>query len=468
MTSDELSNAGAGAPAAEDGETVATERLKAAERANRDKDELLARERKLRAQLEEAHVAKDRILAVLSQDLRTPINAVLGWTQLLRREKLDQHSRDRALATIERNARAQLRLVEELLDISRLGAGNVQLERASLDLGEIVQRCADALALTAHDRGVQLRLTPCPETLVVAGDRRRLEQVMTNLLTNALDATPAGGRVAVRTTREALAARIIVEDTGRGIEADVLPHVFEPFRRASDETTPVEGLGLGLYIVRQSLEMHSGSIVAESEGAGRGARFTVTLPLIAAPSRDRADRARASVSGDRAHPSWSDRAQGSAPTSHPPPSRGVLQGISVLVVDDEEDARDLLATLLRHRGAAVTAASDVTTALAAFEASPADVVVSDLGMPGRDGFDLARDLRARPNVVATLIAVSGFASADEVARALDAGFDVHLAKPIEPAELIALIRDAAHPRSSAARSSAAEGPVSRAVGSQDA
>lgn len=416
------------------------ERLRTLERANRDKDDLLARERDLRTQLEEAHVAKDRLLAVLAHDLRTPINAILGWTELLRREQLDHHTRDRALATIEHNARAQQRLLDELLDISRVSAGDVQLEREPVDLAELVQRCADALAPAARDRGLELRCSRSPEALVVAGDRRRLQQITTKLLSNALDATPRGGRVAVTAARDGLAARITVEDTGRGISREVLPHLFEPSRVEAGAASVAAGVGLSLYIVRRSVEMHSGSVFAESEGAGKGARFTVTLPAVAASQRGR--------------PSEPPSA---APPSRDGASRGVLAGARVLVVDDEEDARELLAAMLRHRGANVTAAADVTTALAAFDACPVDVVVSDLGMPGRSGFDLARELRARPNAT-TLIAVSGFASPDEVERAYGAGFDVHLAKPIEPAELIALIRDAT--------TSPRTGP-SRAVGSQN-
>jgi PAS domain S-box-containing protein len=392
------------------------------ERANRDKDEVLARERRLRVQLEEEHAAKDRFLAVLSHDLRAPLNAVLGWTQLLRREKLDQVARDRALATVERNARAQLRLVEELLDISRIAADKVQLERVPIDLAELVQPAVDAVAIEAQERGIAVRVVrpPSAERLIVAGDRRRLGQVMTNLVSNAMKFTPAGGAITLTLERHDSRARVSVEDTGRGIAPELLPHVFDAFRQASDYTTAHEGLGLGLYIVRQAVEMLGGTVVAESAGVGRGARFVVDLPAI----------------------------QGStaaAPSIATLPSSGRLEGVRVLVVDDEEDARELMATILRQRGAIVTAAGDVESALHAFETSQPDVVVSDVAMPGRGGLDLVRVLRAK-GTSATLVAVSGFVSADEVEAALDAGFDLHVSKPVEPGELIEAVGDAARAR----------------------
>lgn len=422
--------------------TPRSKRVDRLERANRDKTELLERERTLRKQLEDEDEAKDRFIAVLAHDLRAPLNAVIGWTELLRREVLDKHARDRALATIERNARAQLRLVEELLDISRVGEDQAQLERAPIDLDELVQRRADALAPAAHASGVQLRFSPCTERVVVAGDQRRLEQVVTKLIANALAATPSGGRVGVTVTRDGTTARITVEDNGRGIAPRALLRLFDPFRQDEGQPNGGEALGLGLYIARRAIDLHGGRLVAESEGVGRGAVLTVTLPLLASSAR-RGSPEPATAPATLAPPASPPPDADTARPVSAPPSRVVLHGIRVLVVDDEEDTRELLTTILRHRGATVTAAGDVEAALVAFEASPPDVLVSDIGMPGRNGFDLARTLRAKPTTRATLIAVSGFASSDEVEAALDAGFHVHLAKPIDPDELVGAIREAA-------------------------
>lgn len=397
-------------------------------RANADKDDLLARERGLRAQLEDAHTAKDRFLAVLSHDLRAPLNAVLGWTQLLRREPLDQHTRGRALATIERNARAQLRLIEELLDISRIGAGKVQLQRTPLDLGEVVRRAADSITLAAREAEVALSVTTPDGRMLMSGDRRRIEQVMTNLLSNALKFTPAGGRIVVSLERDGGSAKLVVEDTGRGIAADLLPTVFDPFKQAGDYTTMMGGIGLGLYIVRQAAELHGGTVHVESEGQGRGARFTLLLPLLDAPV----------PSAGRVPP---------APTSEMRlPSANDLEGVRVLVVDDEEDARDLMATVLRQRGAIVAVASDVMSALGSFDENAVDVVVSDIGMPGQSGLDLVRALRDERATSAAFVAVTGYATPEEVAAAFSAGFDIHVAKPIDPSELAAVVRDAARAR----------------------
>jgi CheY-like chemotaxis protein/anti-sigma regulatory factor (Ser/Thr protein kinase) len=339
----------------------------------------------------------------------------------LRREKLDQNARDRALATIERNARAQLRLVEELLDISRIAADKVQLERVSIDLAEQLHRAVDAIAIEAHERGIAVRMS-LPEAndkLTIAGDRRRMGQVISNLVSNALKFTADSGTISLALVRQGSRGRITVEDTGRGIAPELLPHVFDAFRQASDYTTSHEGLGLGLYIVRQSVEMHGGKVFAESAGIGKGARFIVELPLVRAPSE--------------------------APSVAALPSSGRLEGVRVLVVDDEEDARELMATILRQRGAIVTVAPDVDTALDAFETSEPDVVVSDVAMPGRGGLDFVRVLRAR-SAKATLVAVSGFVSAEEVEVALEAGFDLHISKPVEPSELIDVVSDAARAR----------------------
>jgi PAS domain S-box-containing protein len=392
-------------------------RLKELERANRDKDELLERERRLREELAATDTAKDRFIAALSHDLRVPINAVLGWTQLLRRERLDHAARDRALATIERNAQAQVRLVEELLDISRVASNKLQIERTTVDLSDLVRRGIDAVLPIARERGIELDRV-LGDGIVIFGDRPRLEQVLTNLLSNALKFTPKGGRIIVSLESDGLQARITVQDTGRGVAPELIPLVFNPFRHATDYTSTLGGLGFGLYIVRRAVELHGGSVSAHSEGVGRGARFTVLLPIVAKAAKEE---------------------------SLPPPAKD-LRGLQLLVIDEDEDRRELMASILQQKGAAVTTASDVAAALHAFDASQPDVVVADLDMTGRDALDLVRDIRGRPNSTAALVAISGFAAPEDVDRALTAGFDVHIAKPLDPAELVAAVGEAARGR----------------------
>jgi PAS domain S-box-containing protein len=407
------------------GENIAT-RTRELERANRDNHELLERERRLRKQLEDEHAAKDRLLTMLSRDLRVPINAVLGWTQLLRREKLDENARNRGLAMIERNASAQLRLLEELLDISRFGPGSVQLERIPVDLRALAQRGIEAIAAEANERGVAVRTALAAERVLVPGDRRRLEQVLANLLSNALKFTPRGGSVTVALEHDDTTATLVVTDTGRGIPTDVLPHVFAAFQRRAtgDSSASDDGTGLGLYIAQQLVDAHGGRIVAESDGASAGSRFVVSLPL-----------ARHAAARPVAEP---------APAISP--RAGALEGVRVLVLDDDADSRELTATVLRLRGAVVAVASDVDAALHAFAVSPPDVLVSVVAMTGRSGLDRARQLRAHPTATTALVAVSGFTSPEQVAAALDAGFDLHLAKPVEPQELVDAVREAARLR----------------------
>lgn len=387
-------------------------------RALRDKEDLLARERALRAQLEKSDRAKDRFIAVLSHDLRGPINSVLGWTQLLRREVLPKEARDRALETIERSTRTQLGLVEELLDLSRITADKMVLELVPLDLGLTCRRIVEAFAPVAVDARVVLSIDAIPPSSTIFGDRRRITQVVSNLLSNALKFTPPDGRVSVRVRIEGAHAIIEVEDTGQGIRPELRAELFECYRQGAAAATARAGLGLGLYIVRQLVQLHGGTIEVESDGEGRGSTFVVRLPL-----RESVP----SVASERRLP------EESGPD---------LAGLRVLIVEDEPDARDLLAAVLADRGASVSAAEDAGQALAMFESCSPDVVVSDIEMPGEDGCSLIRRLRLRAGAVPA-IAISGFAAAKDAARALDAGFDVHVPKPIETAELVSAIRDLA-------------------------
>lgn len=387
-------------------------------RALRDREDLLARERALRSQLEKTDRAKDRFIAVLSHDLRGPINSVLGWTQLLRREVLSKDARDRALETIERSTRTQLGLVEELLDLSRITADKMALELVPLDLGVFARRIVDSFAPMAVDAGLTLDIDIGVGPSTIFADRKRLAQVISNLLSNALKFTPPGGRIDVRVQADTAHAILEVQDTGDGIKPELRAELFECYRQGAAMATARAGLGLGLYIVRQLVQLHGGTVEADSEGEGRGSKFTVRLPL-----REMIP----SVASERMLP------EESGPD---------LGGVRVLVVEDEADARDLLTTVLAGKGAHVSAASDAEQALAMFESCSPDVVVSDIEMPGEDGLSFIRRLRTKGGDVPA-IAVSGFAAAKDAARALDAGFDVHVPKPIEPTELVTAIRDLA-------------------------
>ena len=387
-------------------------------RALRDKEELLTRERRTREELERANRAKDRFIAVLSHDLRAPLNAILGWTQLLRREVLDQAARNRAFETIERNARTQANLIEELLDISRMAADRIQLALAPVDIGALVQRVVEGASPRAAETGLDLSFDVEPDLIVIA-DRQRLEQVLMNLLSNALKYTPAGGSIVVEAKRDGAHVRLVVRDTGKGIAPDLIGHVFEMYTQDRNYASARSGLGLGLYIVKQLVELQDGKVTVESEGEGKGATFTVMLPL-----RDELVV---------------------APSEHVVEPGHNLRDLRVLVVDDEEDSRELMATILRRAGADVACASGSRAALELFGRWTPDVVVSDLAMPGGDGCELVAEIRARDPSIAAL-AVSGFTADRDTDRALAAGFDVHVGKPIDAAELVEAVHEAARLR----------------------
>jgi signal transduction histidine kinase/CheY-like chemotaxis protein len=383
-------------------------------RALRDKDELLGRERRAREELERANRAKDRFIAVLSHDLRAPLNAILGWTQLLRREVLDQSSRNRAFETIERNARTQASLIEELLDISRMAADRIQLALEPVDLGGLARRVVEGALPKAAESELELTFKVEPG-LTVIGDRQRLEQVLTNLLANAMKYTPGGGRIEVDAKRDGAQVQLVVRDTGKGIAPELIPVVFEMYTQDRNYSSSRSGLGLGLYIVKQLVELHDGSVFVESAGEGRGASFTVTLPL----------RDEVSV----------------LPSEHAIELPVNLRDLRILVVDDEEDSRELMATILRRAGAEVSCAAETRTAFDMFMRWRPDIIVSDLAMPGGDGCELITKLRTTEPAFAAL-AVSGFTAERDTDRALAAGFDVHICKPIDAAELVEAVFEA--------------------------
>lgn len=392
----------------------ADDRIAALERALRDNQDLLARERDARRRLEIQSKATARFVGLLRHDLRGPLNAVLGWADLLGREPLAKAARERALSVISRNARMQLGLVDQLLDVFRMTGDKLPFEVRPFDVGAAVQRACSTFARASRDAGVTLSVDTTLEAgATLFGDAARIEQVMTILLSNALTFTPRGGNVRVAVARHGDFVVIRVADDGRGVDSRHVDTLFS-FGHARRAAPDGGGLGLGLYVAKQLVELHGGSIVAESEGLDRGATFTVRLP--ATSSGDEADGPRATAPADR------------------------VEGVRVLVVDDDVDTRELLASVLGERGASVAVARDAAQAFELVGSFRPDVLVSDVALPGEDGLSLLRRVREiAPELSA--IALSGFATASDVARAHEAGFDVHLAKPLALGKLLDAIAD---------------------------
>jgi PAS domain S-box-containing protein len=391
----------------------------------REREVLLERERAARAEAERANLLKDEFLATLSHELRTPLNAILGWTQILQSTPADAQASQRALASISRNARLQAQLVGDLLDMSRISLGKLVVNVQPTNLATVVEQAIAAVTPAAAAKGIAIESHLSPLGSGVAGDPDRLQQVFWNLLTNAVKFTPAGGTVRVRLESTSTHVSAIVEDTGQGITADFLPFVFERFRQADGSTTRRHGgLGIGLSLVRQLVELHGGSVRAESAGLGEGARFTVMLP------------AARSVLAREAAPAPLAAREGSRPAC------GTLAGVRVVILDDEPDAREIAAMLLADCGADVECASDVGEALALVTRHRPNVVLADLGMPGRDGFDFVSALRAWHPVdggATPTVAVTALARPEDRERARAAGFDAHLPKPIDAAELVDIV-----------------------------
>jgi signal transduction histidine kinase/ActR/RegA family two-component response regulator len=390
-------------------------------RAERERARLLALEQAARQEAEEANRIKDEFLATLSHELRTPLNAILGWGQVLRAGKLHEAAADRALETIERNARAQAQLIADLLDISRIITGKLRLDFKPVELHRIIEAALDSAGPAADAKGIQLAVSLGALTNPVLGDGDRLQQVVWNLLSNAIKFTPHGGRVEVRLRELAPEAVIQVIDSGIGIRPEFLPHVFDRFRQAeSSHTRSHGGLGLGLSIVQHLVELHGGTVEVESPGEGQGATFTVKLPLRLELAEELPLEQRPALSQVWGLPD-------------------LLKDVRVLVVEDEADTRDLLVTALAQCGAEVVAAGSVPEALAAFDRVMPDVLVSDIGFPGEDGYSLIRKLRARaPSRGGRLpaVALTAYVREEDRRRALTAGFQTHLAKPVDPSELI--------------------------------
>ncbi|MGI9106093.1 MAG: ATP-binding protein [Pyrinomonadaceae bacterium] len=389
----------------------------------------LIREREARKAAEESNRLKDEFLATVSHELRTPLTAILGWADMLRAGQLDEKTVAAALDTIGRNARAQNQLIEDLLDVSRIITGKLRLDMRPVELAPVIEMAAESVRPAAEAKDIRLHVLLDTQAGPISGDDARLQQVVWNLLTNAVKFTPNGGRVEVRLERINSHVEVTVSDSGRGIDPKFLPHVFDRFRQADQTTTRSHGgLGLGLSIVRQLVELHGGTVYVESEGAGRGATFVVQLPLMNA-------RRQNSEMPERRHPQ-----PGVVALPGCPPQ---LVGLRVLVVDDEEDSRDLLRMVLEQCGVEVTTAGSAAEALELYKRSAPDILLSDIGMPEEDGYELIRKVRAwetqKDGGRVPAIALTAYARVQDRVRALNAGYQVHVPKPTEPLELIAVV-----------------------------
>ncbi|AVH69117.1 PAS domain-containing hybrid sensor histidine kinase/response regulator [Nostoc sp. 'Lobaria pulmonaria (5183) cyanobiont'] len=371
-------------------------------------------------QAQEANRIKEEFLAIVSHELRTPLNSMLGWVQLIRTRKWDEATISKALETIERNAKLQRKLIEDILDVSRIVQGQIRLNIRKVGLAAVIQAAIEAVHPTSEIKNIQVEFHLDSSVGEVMGDTERLQQVVWNLLSNAVKFTPNGGRVEVYLKQVNSNAQITVSDTGKGIDADFLPYIFERFRQADSTTTRADnGLGLGLAIVHHLVEMHSGTVYAVSEGEEQGAIFTVLLPLVEPQPELLIKESEVKVD-----------------------NFSVLNGLQILVVDDNADTRELIAFILEQSGAQVTAVNSVGEALEALGRLKPDVLISDIGMPDEDGYSLIRKVRAQEaeqGEKIPAVALTAFARDEEHKLALQAGFQVHVSKPIEPEELVKVV-----------------------------
>ena len=395
--------------------------------AEEERAALLVRERDARRHAEEADRLKDEFLATLSHELRTPLTSILGWASMIRNGEVEGPSAERAIETIERNARSQARLIDDLLDVSRIITGNLRLELNPLNLVPIVEAAVDALRPTADAKGLELT-TEFSSACLVRGDANRLRQVIWNLLSNAIKFTPRGGGVQIVLDCVDGIVRLKVSDTGEGISAEFLPYVFDRFRQAEGSISRRQGgLGLGLAVVRHLVELHGGNVSAESSGLGSGSTFTVDLPM-AQERRDpaRAEERRKEVERRRSLTGNKVR----------------LDGIHVLLVEDDDDSRKLIGTMLKQHGAQVSSAASAKDAFTLFCGKLPDVVISDIGMPDEDGYELIQRIRALSEKAGGLtpaIALTGYATRKDRERSLASGYQLHIAKPIEQSQLVSAI-----------------------------
>ena len=393
-----------------------------------ERSRLLSSEKLARNEAERANRLKDEFLATVSHELRNPLNAILGWAHMLRLGKLTPPNAERAVETIYRNAQSQAQLVADLLDVSRIISGKLRLDMRQVDVIYIINAAIDSIRPAADAKSIRLQTILDPAAGPISGDADRLQQIVWNLLTNAVKFTPKGGRIQVRLQRINSHVEIVVSDSGVGINKEFLPHVFDRFRQADASTTRIHGgLGLGLSIVHQLVDLHGGSVNVHSEGEGKGATFTITLPFVSVVSDQ-----------NEAEP---------APPANPEkittfdglPS---LQGLKVLVVDDEADTRELIREVLKEVGSEVITCRSVEEALVALEQHKPDILISDLGMPDEDGYSLISKVRALPAEEGGHIpaaALTAYARAEDRMRVLRSGFQFHLPKPVDSAELVTVV-----------------------------
>jgi PAS domain S-box-containing protein len=403
-------------------------------RAAAEREQLLDAERAARAEAERVSIVKDEFLATLSHELRTPLNAILGWAQVLRDRVQGDEELSEGLSVIERNTRVQTQLIEDLLDMSRIISGKIRLDVQQVDLQDVVKAAVASVRHSADAKDIRLQVVLDPLAGPVRGDPGRLQQCFWNLLSNAIKFTPKGGRVQVTLERVNSHLEACVIDNGEGIKPEFLPHLFERFRQADASTTRKHGgLGLGLSIVKHLVELHGGKVRAKSPGVGHGSTFCIELPLIVVhPPAEPA----------RAHPRSGSSLLGSATNSAMPPDHPSLSGITVLAVDDEPDAVQLVKRLLESCGARVITASSAGEALKLVVSERPDMILSDIGMPGEDGYELIRKVRALPSDQGgrtPAAALTAFARAEDRTRALRAGYQTHVAKPVESTELTAVV-----------------------------
>ena len=389
---------------------------------------LLASAQAARAEADGANVIKDEFLAIVSHELRTPLTSILGWSSLLMTGNLDEQASKRAIEIIARNAGAQRRLIDDLLDVSRIITGNLRLELRSVELARLIEAVVDSVQPTADARKIYLHTAIDPQISPISGDPDRLQQIIWNLLSNAIKFTPEGGRVEVRLECIHDHVQITISDTGQGIAPELLPHIFDRFRQSDSTTTRRHaGLGLGLSIVRQLVELHGGTVTAESLGEGAGTTFKVILP-VSTVHHDLGDVGNT--------PNLRTESHGPSDT---PPS---LNGLRVLIVDDELDSRELVAAVLRVCGAQVVSFGSAMEALAEMERQSFDVLVSDIGMREMDGYWLIKKVRQLPAERGGRIpaaALTAYAGREDRRRVLLAGYQKHIPKPIEPAELTSVV-----------------------------
>ena len=395
--------------------------------ARKEIDDAYEAANKARKEAEESSRLKEEFLATISHELRTPLSAILGWARMLRLGQLSKENAVKALDTIERNARAQAQLIDDLLDVSRIVTGKLRMDVRPSDPNSFIDAAVEAVRPAAEAKGVRVQKVIDTGLISIPGDPVRLQQVVWNLLSNAIKFTPRGGRVQIRSERVNSHLEIVVSDTGQGIAPDFLPHVFDRFRQADQKTSRQHGgMGLGLAIVRHLVELHGGTVSATSEGEGQGATFTVMLPISPVYQVD--------PTGSRVHPAARDLL---------PPNdiNERLDGLNILIVDDEPDTRDLLRQGLEYCGASVRVAGCAAEAVDAIVAEIPDILISDIGMPGIDGYDLIRQIRGLPAEAGgkvAAVALTAYTRVEDRLQALRAGYDMHVPKPVELAELVAV------------------------------